>query len=63
MKTQNLIKRTLSQNKGLLYPGNLIKNEDFSNREELAEYVCKKYYFYDTCGNEQLAGCLKALRG
>lgn len=28
----------------------------------MARHVCKEYDFFDTCGNIQLGGCLKALR-
>ncbi len=61
MGTQNQIKRTLSEQKGLEQLCNLLKNNQFINRTELARFVCRKYHFYDTCGNVQLGGCLKAL--
>ncbi len=62
MDTQNQIKRTLSEKKGLESLCLLLEKNQFVNRTELAKYVCKEYDFYDTCGNIQLGGCLKALR-
>lgn len=62
MKEQNQIKRTLSEKKGLEHLCNILKNNQSLNRSELAGHVCREYNFYDTCGNMQLSGCLKALR-
>ena len=62
MDTQNQIKRTLSQAEAVGYICEQLDNRQFINRSELARFLCKHFSFYDTRGEEQLSGCLKALR-
>ncbi len=62
METQNQIKRTLSQAEAVDYIREQLDNRQFINRSELARFLCKHFGFYDTRGEEQLSGCLKALR-
>ena len=62
MKTQNQIKRTLSEETGLLYLKDLLDSKTFSNRAEVIKEVCKEFNFYNPRGQAQLSGCAKALR-
>ncbi len=62
MKTQNQIKRTLSEETSILYLTDLLNSQTFSNRAELIKEVCGKFNFYNPRGQAQLAGCAKALR-
>jgi hypothetical protein len=62
MNTQNQIKRTLSHPESLEYLSELLKNTPFLHRSELAEAVCEQFGFFDTRGDKQLGGCVKALR-
>ena len=62
MKTQNQIKRTLSEETSLLYLKDLLDSKTFSNRAEVIKEVCKEFNFYDPKGQAQLSGCAKALR-
>jgi hypothetical protein len=62
MKTQNQIKRTLSEESSLLYLNNLLDNKSFSSRIDVAKEICRKFNFYDPKGQEQISGCTKALR-
>jgi len=62
MKTQNQIKRTLSESSSILYLQALLSNKTFSNRVELAKVVCEKFKFYNPKGQLQISGCVKALR-
>ncbi len=62
MKTQNQIKRTLSEESSLLYINNLLDNKSFSSRIDVAKEVCREFYFYDPNGQKQVSGCAKALR-
>ena len=62
MDTQNQIKRTLSQPESLDYIREQLESGQFSNRSKLASFLCRHFDFYDVRGNEQLSGCLKALR-
>ncbi|MBL3598382.1 MAG: DUF4338 domain-containing protein, partial [gamma proteobacterium endosymbiont of Lamellibrachia anaximandri] len=62
MKTQNQIKRTLSNPENLAYVANLLKDDAIPHRTALAKNVCKHFNFYDVRGKAQLSGCLKALR-
>ena len=54
MKTQNQIKRTLSEETGLLYLKDLLDSKTFSNRAEVIKEVCKEFNFYDTKGQVPL---------
>ncbi|SER14699.1 hypothetical protein SAMN05421690_10101, partial [Nitrosomonas sp. Nm51] len=62
MKTQNLIKSTLSDASSLSHLNGLLRNNNYSNRQEFVRRVCHDYHFYDPQGKEQLSGCSKALR-
>ncbi len=62
MKTQNQIKRTLSEQTSLLYLKDLLDRKTFSNRAEVIKEVCKEFNFYDPKGQAQISGCAKALR-
>ncbi len=62
MKTQNQIKRTLSEESSLLYLNNLLDNKSFSSRIDVAKEICREFNFYNPKGQEQVSGCAKALR-
>ena len=62
MNTQNQIKRTLSEPTGIEYVCDLLASKAFLHRSELATHVCEQFVFYDTRGQAQRSGCLKALR-
>ncbi len=62
MNTQNQIKRVLSEPGSIEYIRGLLKGDEVDNRTELAALVCQQAEFYDLKGDEQRAGCLKALR-
>jgi hypothetical protein len=62
MNTQNQIKRTLSQPESIEYVSELLKTTPFLHRSALAEAVCEQFGFFDTRGDTQLGGCVKALR-
>ena len=62
MNTQNQIKRTLSHPETIEYLRELLNTTPFLHRSELAEAVCEQFGFYDTRGEKQLSGCVKALR-
>jgi len=62
MKTQNQIKRTLSEETSLLYLKELLGSKTFSNRAEVVKEVCKKFEFYNPKNQAQLSSCAKALR-
>ena len=59
---QNQIKRTLSQTASVEYVRELIESNRFRHRSELAAALCEQFGFYDARGQEQLGGCVKALR-
>lgn len=62
MKTQNLIKRTLSEPASIECICGLLEGNQIVHRNKLAELVCEQFGFYDARGREQRSGCLKALR-
>jgi len=62
MNTQNQIKRTLSEPTSIEYVCNLLERNEILHRSELATRVCEQFVFYDTRGQAQRSGCLKALR-
>ena len=62
MKTQNQIKRTLSEETSLLYLKDLLDSKTFPYRIDVVKEVCREFKFYDPKGQEQLSGCAKALR-
>jgi len=62
MKTQNQIKRTLSQPEAIEQINNLLDANSNINRSKLAELICDQFNFFNPCGEKQRSGCLKALR-
>ena len=63
MKVQNQIKRALSKPEAIEYVRRLLEEEEeVFTRTELAEAVCEEFGFQDPRGQNQLGGCLKALR-
>ena len=62
MKTQNQIKRILSQPDAIKYVSGLLDNNEFVNRNKLANFLCGHFGCYDLRGQKQRSGCLKALR-
>jgi len=62
MKTQNQIKRTLTQPKAIEHICNILDTNDNINRTTLANMLCDHFKFFDPCGNRQRDGCVKALR-
>lgn len=62
MKTQNQIKRILSQPDAIKYVRGLLDNNEFVNRNKLANFLCERFGCYDLRGQKQSSGCLKALR-
>ncbi len=62
MKTQNQIKRVLSELTNIEYVAKLLEGREFVYRREVAELVCEQFGFYDPRGHAQHGGCLKALR-
>ena len=62
MNIQNQIKRTLSKESSISYLEDLLDSKAFSNRTEVAKEVCRKFKFYTPRGQEQISGCVKALR-
>lgn len=62
METQNQLKRTLAQPANLEYLRGLIGKQQHSTRNSLASAVCQHFGFFDTRGQEQTGGCIKALR-
>ena len=62
MKTQNQIKRTLSEPTKVEYIRGLVESNEISHRNELAQIVCEQFGFYDARGQVQQGGCVKALR-
>lgn len=62
MKTQNQIKRTLSEPEPIEYISQLLQCGEIANRTDLARQTCQQFGFYDVSGNIQISGCSKALR-
>ena len=62
MNSQNQIKRCLARPQSVDHVCELLANDQFTSRTELARVLCKQYDFHDERGNPQLGGCLKALR-
>jgi hypothetical protein len=62
MNLQNQIKRALSKPESIEYVSRLLEGEEFFSRTELADFVCEQFGFQDPRGQNQLGGCLKALR-
>jgi hypothetical protein len=62
MKRQNQIKRTLSKPEAIEFVRQLLNEDEIVSRTELADWVCDEFGFQDLRGQNQLSGCLKALR-
>jgi len=62
MKTQNQIKRTLSQPEAIKQINNILDANTNINRSKLADLICDQFNFFNPCGEKQRSGCLKALR-
>ena len=62
MKTQNLIKQKLSQPESVVVVQQILEDNVDAPRFAIAERVCEHFDFFNTLGNPQKAGCLKALR-
>ena len=62
MKTQNLIKRKLSQPESVVVVQQILEDNKQAPRCAIAERVCRHFAFFNALGNPQKSGCLKALR-
>ena len=62
MYIQNQIKRKLSESASIKYVCDLLESKTNRHRTELAIRVCEQFKFYDTRGQAQTSGCVKALR-
>jgi hypothetical protein len=62
MNTQNQIKRVLSEPSSIQSVCRLLESKDIPHRSALAALVCEQFGFHDARGQQQGAGCLKALR-
>lgn len=62
MKTQNLIKQTLSQPESVVVVQQILEDNVDAPRFAIAGRVCEHFDFFNALGNPQKAGCLKALR-
>src|SRR5680860_630324 len=62
MKTQNQIKRTLSEPGPIEYINQLLQRGQIATRTDVARRTCQQFRFHDVSGNLQISGCVKALR-
>lgn len=63
MHLQNQIKRALSTTEAIEFVRGLLADADeFGSRTEVAEFLCEEFGFQDPRGENQIGGCLKALR-
>jgi hypothetical protein len=62
MKTQNLIKRRLSQPESVVVIQQILEHNREAPRTTIAERVCERFEFFDALGKPQKIGCLDALR-
>lgn len=62
MDIQNQIKRTLSAPGAIAYVSRLLEDDEVYSRTELAGFLCEEFGFQDPRGENQIGGCLKALR-
>ncbi len=62
MKTQNLIKQTLSQPESVVVVQQILEDNKDAPRCAIAERVCQHFGFFNALGKPQKSGCLKALR-
>lgn len=52
----------LSKPEAIGYIGQLLEEDEFFSRTELADFLCEEFGFQDPRGQNQRAGCLKGLR-
>ncbi len=62
MKTQNLIKRKLSQPESVVVVQQILEDNREAPRTAIAQRVCQHFEFFNAWGRPQRMGCLKALR-
>ena len=62
MKTQNLIKRKLSQPESVVVVQQILEDNKEAPRCAIAKRVCQHFAFFNALGKPQKSGCLKALR-
>ncbi len=62
MKTQNQIKRKLSQPEAIEHIRTLLDTSDKLKISELADALCEQFDFHNPLGKKQLTGCSVALR-
>ena len=62
MKTQNQVKRILSQPEALSHIRSILGGNESLGRTALSDQLCKHYGFYDPLGGLQRGSCMKALR-
>jgi len=62
MRTQNQIKKTLSESAAIEHIKELLSQNRGMNRTEVADKLCEDFGFMDARGQRQQAGCLKAIR-
>ena len=62
MKTQNLIKQTLSQPESVVVIQQILEDNKEAPRSGIAQRVCQHFEFFNALGKPQKSGCLKALR-
>ena len=62
MKTQNLIKRKLSQPESVVVVQQILEDNKEVPRSGIAKRVCQHFAFFNAWGKPQKSSCLKALR-
>jgi len=62
MKTQNLIKRKLSQPESVVVVQQILEDNKEAPRSGIAKRVCQHFAFFNAWGKPQKSSCLKALR-
>lgn len=62
MTTQNQIRRVLSEPSSIQSVCERLASQEIPHRSALAALLCEQFQFHDARGQQQRAGCLKALR-
>jgi hypothetical protein len=62
MKTQNQVKRILSQPEAISHIRSILDGNESLGRTALSDQLCEHYGFYDPLGGLQRGSCMKALR-
>ncbi|MGH8550581.1 MAG: IS4/Tn5 family transposase DNA-binding protein, partial [Methylococcales bacterium] len=62
MKTQHLIKQTLSRPESVVVVQEILEGNREASRTAIAVRVCEQFGFFNALGKVQKSGCLKALR-